>query len=246
MKYNHIIHVYISAYGFIIRWCFLLQSWKIPGTMKSGVYCFFPLIRILSYLPVERHFPLCRSVLRFAVRSPRVLRSSGGLHPALVVREKQRILQHLLTPYKTPWSQEDSGSCLTVATPEVRGNSLRCGCSFGFSSAHLLGWMRRFCRYSLAFLQSWLAGALRRVCVCERERGLLVLQSWMERLFSPVPLTGPAAYQWALRVFPRGAFALRYADGGCPMPNSRLWMGLVRWHKTLGSIANYCGLLHLQ
>lgn len=125
------------------------------------------MIRILSYLPVERHFPLCRSVLRFAVRSPRVLRSSGGFHPALVVREKQRTLQHILTPHKTPWSQEDSGSCLAVATPEVRGHSLRCGCSFGFSSAHLLGWMRRSCRYSLAFSQSWLAGALRRVC----ERG---------------------------------------------------------------------------
>lgn len=178
------------------------------------------MIRILSYLPVERHFPLCRSVLRFAVRSPRVLRSSGGFHPALVVREKQRTLQQLLTPHKTPWSQEDSGSCLIVATPEVRGHSLRCGCSFGFSSAHLLGWMRRSCRYSLAFSQSWLAGALRRVCEREEAASFAVVDGEAFQS-SPTDWTSSVSVS-ASCLSPGGAFALRYADGGCPMPNSRL------------------------
>lgn len=189
-----------------------------------------PLIRVVFYLPVERRSPFYCSALRFPVRSPHAWRLSGAFPPLLAVNKKQQTLQRLVAQYKTLWSQQGRGSSLTVA-PEVRGHSPRYWRSFGFSLAHHPGWMRSSRCSCVGVSQSSSMGTHWDMCVyvkwCERASAAGFFAVVDGECFQSRPTDWTSSVSVSASCLSTELFALRYADGGCPMFSSRLCRGPV-------------------
>lgn len=183
-------------------------------------------MHIIEYIPVEQHSPFCRAALRFVVRSLHVWHLFCWFLLLLVVNKRQQTLRRLLTPSKTLQKKIPRDSFLILA-PGVQGQSPRYRRSLCFSWTHHPDGTQRFFRSSyssVGFSQSSSVGAgwVMWECVCFSAAGFCS----RGRSILPVQAHRTNSVSVSASCLLRGFFALRYADGGCPMFNHSL---LIIW-----------------